>query len=68
MGVLNCIPTCVMLIGRHIGPKSIMPASPSPLDDTPTATNNYSIYCTCLLDYNHNSLICTYIFLQNHVL
>ena len=37
MGVLNCIPTFVMLIGHDIGTKSTMPASPGPLDDTPPA-------------------------------
>ena len=61
MGVLNCIPTFVMLIGRDIGTKSTMPASPGPLDDTPPAPKNIQliapsneILCILIVHNHHN--------------
>ena len=41
-----------MLIGRDIGTKSTMPASPGTLDDTPPAPKNIQLIAHSN-DYNH---------------
>ena len=64
MGVLNCIPTFVMLIGHDIGTKSTMPASPGPLDDTPPAPkyihfiapSNEVVCIKIIIIHNHHNV------------